>query len=122
MAFCAYCGKEISDQAPVCPQCGHPQRGIPPTWSPAAARRSDGYAVASLILAIASFIAIPFVPAIVAVILGTKSKHRLQLDPTLEGDTMAKAGVIVGWINIGLTILVVGIIVIAAANGAFRIE
>jgi hypothetical protein len=26
MAFCAYCGKNISDQAAACPQCGHPQR------------------------------------------------------------------------------------------------
>jgi TM2 domain-containing membrane protein YozV len=25
MAFCSYCGKEISDIAPACPGCGHPQ-------------------------------------------------------------------------------------------------
>jgi uncharacterized RDD family membrane protein YckC len=24
MAFCTYCGREISDQAPICPNCGHP--------------------------------------------------------------------------------------------------
>lgn len=24
MAYCTYCGREISDQAPVCPNCGHP--------------------------------------------------------------------------------------------------
>jgi len=24
MAFCAYCGREISDQALTCPNCGHP--------------------------------------------------------------------------------------------------
>ncbi len=31
MAFCAYCGTQISDQAAACPQCGHPTaaRGVP---------------------------------------------------------------------------------------------
>jgi uncharacterized RDD family membrane protein YckC len=28
MAYCAYCGKEISDQAPVCPHCGHPNEAL----------------------------------------------------------------------------------------------
>ena len=27
MAFCTHCGREISDQAPVCPNCGHPNEG-----------------------------------------------------------------------------------------------
>src|SRR5207249_7001591 len=102
MAFCANCGKEISDQAPSCPQCGHPQRGVAPFWTPAGGRRTDGYATASLILAISSFVVFPLIPAIVAVILGSKAKQRIAADPTLEGEGMAKAGVIVGWVNVGI--------------------
>ncbi|MCA1831935.1 MAG: DUF4190 domain-containing protein [Actinomycetota bacterium] len=122
MAYCANCGKEISNQAPACPQCGHPQAGVPPVWSPTPARRTEGLAVASLICGVGSFIIFPVIPAIVAIVLGTRAKQRLRENPQLEGEGMAKAGIIVGWANIGLWVLIIAVIVIVAANGGFQVE
>ena len=119
MAFCANCGKEISPQAPSCPQCGHPQMGVPPAWSPPVARKTEGLAVTSLILGVCSFVIFPIIPAIVGIVLGGRAKRRLRDNPQLEGEGLAKAGVIVGWVNIGLWVLVVGVIFIVAAAGGF---
>jgi hypothetical protein len=120
VAFCAYCGKELSDQALSCPNCGHPQKLA--AGPAATGGRTDGNAIASLILGIASFLVCPLIPAILAVIFGNKAKHSIANDPSLEGEAMAKAGVILGWVNIGLFALVVTIIVIIAASGGFHVE
>lgn len=120
MAFCAFCGKEISDRAPVCPNCGHPQGpAAPGTASGGAQGRTEGNAIASLILGIAAFVVCPLIPAILAVVFGNKAKQNIANDPSLEGEGLAKAGVILGWINIGLSALVVVLIVAVAAVGGF---
>jgi uncharacterized RDD family membrane protein YckC len=47
MAYCAYCGKEISEQALTCPHCGHPNealRGAPvPGETPVAVGEYAGF-------------------------------------------------------------------------------
>ena len=35
MAFCPYCGKEVSPQAFSCPSCGHPLAQMQPAMKPA---------------------------------------------------------------------------------------
>jgi hypothetical protein len=35
MAFCNNCGREISDHASTCPECGHPQKSAGPVRSSA---------------------------------------------------------------------------------------
>ena len=30
MAFCPYCGREVSPAAVACPNCGHPLKQVPP--------------------------------------------------------------------------------------------
>jgi uncharacterized RDD family membrane protein YckC len=68
MAFCENCGKELSDQAVMCPNCGHPRRATVATtvgqatgyagwWQRAVAYIVDGIIVAVpawIIMAIAS--------------------------------------------------------------------
>jgi hypothetical protein len=121
MAFCGFCGKEISDRAPVCPNCGHPQgaagAGVGTAGGAVTARRTEGNAIASLILGIAAFVVCPLIPAILAVIFGNKAKQNIAADPNLEGEGMAKAGVILGWINIGLVAAVALFIVILIVFG-----
>ncbi len=74
--------------------------------------------MASLITGIAGYVTCPLVLHIVAIVLGNQALGRIRSDPSLEGDGMAKAGVILGWIGvlIGAAFLVFAILF---AMGAF---
>jgi hypothetical protein len=67
-----------------------------------AAQRTSGYAIASLILGIAGFFVFPIVPSILAVVFGQKAREELRRDPTLGGDGLATAGIVLGWVGIAL--------------------
>jgi hypothetical protein len=127
MAFCTYCGTEVAEGLAACPKCGHPQAVVAaPAPGQAVAqavpgRRVEGLAIASLILGIAGLVVCPIVPSILAIIFGNQARNKIEIDPTLEGDGMAKTGVILGWVGIGLTVLVaVGaiIILVLVADGS----
>ena len=67
-----------------------------------AGQRTSGYAIASLILGIAGFFVVPIVPSILAVVFGQKAKEELRRDPTLGGEGLATAGIVLGWVGIAL--------------------
>jgi len=69
--------------------------------------RTDSLAVWSLVLGILSFLCcIPFVPAILAIVFGSRSKANIRASGgTLTGDGLAQAGVILGWIGLALDFL-----------------
>jgi len=82
-------------------------------------RTTNGKAIATLICGIAGFMVCPLV-AIAAVILGPQAKKEIAAEPDrYDGDGLAKAGQIVGWICLGLWVvfglLFLGIFIIAAA-------
>lgn len=114
MGYCANCGKEISDRAAACPNCGHPHAGA--GRPPGGSGRTDGNAIASLILGIAGLVMCPLVPSIFAVVLGNKAKERLAREPGLEGEGLAKAGVVLGWVGIAIGSVVV-LALLAAGGG-----
>lgn len=101
MAYCANCGKEISPQALSCPQCGHPgaRAGV---QIAAGARTYEGFAIASLACSIASFLVIPVVGSILGIVFGRMAQGRIAANPALEGEGLARSGIIVGWVGIGL--------------------
>lgn len=117
MAFCESCAAQISDQAAMCPQCGHPQPGAVGT-APPAGRRTEGLAIASLVLGIAGFVVCPLVCSILAVVFGNQAKTKIAQDPSLEGEGMANAGVILGWIGIALTAILIFIFIAAVGASA----
>lgn len=116
MAFCENCGQSISDLAAACPNCGHPQRK--PGSAGFGGKRVEGTAIASLILGIAGFLVCPVVTSILAIIFGNQAKAKIAADPSLEGESMANAGVILGWVGVGLAIAVAVIIIAIVAVGA----
>jgi hypothetical protein len=67
-----------------------------------AAQRTSGYAIASLILGIAGFFVFPIVPSILAVVFGQKAREELRREPTLGGEGLATAGIVLGWVGIAL--------------------
>jgi hypothetical protein len=67
-----------------------------------AAQRTSGYAIASLILGIAGFFVFPVVPSILAVVFGQKARDELRRNPSLGGEGLATAGIVLGWVGIAL--------------------
>lgn len=92
----------------------------------AAPRPTSGLAVTSLVCGLASFLLswlfIPALASIVAVITGHMALKRTKEDPSLGGRGMAFAGLIIGYVVIGIGVLTIGIIVASfLAVGAFTL-
>ncbi len=64
-------------------------------------------ALIALVLGIVSFVGLSIFAAIPAVILGRNARKEIQASGgMITGDGMAQAGIVLGWINIGLTLFV----------------
>jgi hypothetical protein len=79
----------------------------------------EGTAVAALILGIFGIIGCPLILSIPALIVGNQALAKIRQDPTLEGEGLARAGVILGWVGIGIFVVVAAAAIIALAVGSF---
>jgi len=69
-------------------------------------QQTSSLAVISLVAGIASYFIIPFLGAIAAIITGNMAKKEIHKSAgRLSGLGMAKWGVILGWINVGLSVV-----------------
>lgn len=74
----------------------------PPSYGP----QTSSLAIISLIAGIASFFIVPLLGAIAAIITGNMAKKEIQQSAgQLTGESMAKWGTILGWVNIGFSVL-----------------
>jgi hypothetical protein len=73
------------------------------------APRTSGTAIASLVFGILSWCVLPFIGAILAVILGHSAHNEIRRAPpgTIEGDGFAIAGLILGWAHLVIFIAVI---------------
>jgi hypothetical protein len=79
---------------------------------------TSSLATVSLIAGILGFTALPFLGSIVAVWTGYEARKETRaVPPKAAGDGMATAGIVMGWIGIGLG--VVGICCVIAYFGFF---
>jgi hypothetical protein len=101
------------------PPAGYQQYGYPGYAPP---RKTEGNAIAALVLAILSFVVCPLFPAVVALFLASSAKRNIEAsNGMLEGDGMVSAARIIAWINIGLSLLgivLVVVLIIVAAVGS----
>ena len=68
--------------------------------------QTSSLAVISLISGIASYFIVPLLGAIAAIITGNMAKKEIrQSAGRMTGEDMAKWGMILGWINIGLSLI-----------------
>lgn len=73
-----------------------------------AQKKTAGLAIASLVLGIAGLVLIGPLGAIPAVICGHMAKSRIKASQgELEGDGMALAGLIMGYVNIGIMVVMI---------------
>jgi hypothetical protein len=77
----------------------------------------DGSAVAALVLGIFGIIACPLILSIPAVIVGLQAQAKIRQDPTLQGEALARAGVVLGWVGIGIAVVAAAFAIIALAVG-----
>jgi len=85
----------------------------PPTGSYAVARPTNTLAIVSLSLGIAAYIVLPFISGIAAIVTGHMARG--QIKQTGEGGAgFALAGLILGYINVALSVIAVVVIVIVA--------
>lgn len=108
------------------PGYGPPQGPQPYGYQPAGygppqtQRPNNGYAVASLICSIVGVLFIlPVVGPILGIVLGNSAKKQIAQSQGREGgENLAQAGVILGWVGVGLNILV-GLFIAVVFIGIF---
>ena len=114
--FCPNCGTENTEGSTICQSCGAsltwpaPQLPMQATVRPAP---TSGLATASLIFGILGLTLLPTLGSIVAVILGHMAKSEIDSSAgQLEGSSLAAAGLVLGYIGLGLALLglVVGVL------------
>lgn len=68
-------------------------------------RETNGKAIAALVLGIAGFVIFPFVPSLLAIILGGQARAEIRGNPLEDGDGLAQAGVILGWVGVVMSVV-----------------
>lgn len=108
-------GHPITANARFCPQCGEPNPPPAtahqnPISTPAAPARTNGFAIASLILALLGIT----IPALICGYLGRRQIDQSQ--GTEQGRGLALAGIIIGWLQVAASIALVLVLVVVARN------
>ncbi len=103
---------EIDEEIPPTPavQRVEPQPAPPPPPRPPAPAGSttptNGLAIASLLLGIGGLTILPLLGSILAIILGYMARKEIRQRPgEVSGEGLATAGIVLGWIAIGLAVL-----------------
>lgn len=75
-------------------------------------RQTSALAVVSLIMGIVGWTVLPFLGSLVAIVTGHMARAEIRRQPqAMEGDGLALAGLILGWVAvIGSILLVVGFV------------
>ena len=97
------------------------QQNMPPYVQPPVATmmpQTSTTAIISLVAGIASYVILPFLGAIVAIITGHMAKSEIKKSMgRLSGNGMATAGLILGYVNIGLGLCALCVFVILPLLG-----
>ena len=83
--------------------------------------RTSGTAIASLVFGVLSWIALPFIGALLAVVLGHSARGEIRrASPgAIDGDGMALAGLILGWVHLALFVAIIMFIFMFLGGLAF---
>jgi len=109
------------------PPAGYgPQPGYgPPGYGPPGyggygpgGQQTEGKAITALVLAIASFLLCPLIPAVVALFLAGAARRDIDASGgRLTGEGLITATRVLSWVNIALSVVAVALVVLAVAIG-----
>ncbi len=93
-----------SEELPAVPP--PPPLPPPPRRAPSATVQTSGLAIASLVSGIAGWTILPLLGSILAIFLGYAARNEIRRDPDrLTGEGFAVAGLVLGWIMVGVSVL-----------------
>ena len=83
--------------------------------------RTSTMAVLSLVFGIVCWVALPFIGALAAVICGHSARAEIRRAPpgAIEGDGLALAGLVLGWVHLALCVLAIMAIALLFGGLAF---
>lgn len=126
MKFCTHCGKEVLDDALICPNCGcsvqydeNPQGTAAPQFTAPQPQHTapvaDTYSTMSILGLVLSFFT-----ALVGLIVSVLALNEAKRTGSAKSQSMAKAGIIIGAVEMGIGVLsvVIYIIVFFVALGS----
>lgn len=89
------------------------------SYQPSTYRSTNSLAVVSLIFGIACWFVLPLVGAIVAIVCGHMARGEIRrAEPgTVEGDGLAIAGLVLGYVHLALAVLAIAIVLAFLALG-----
>lgn len=93
--------------------------GTPPGYPGPMAPATSGWAIASLILSLANWLVLPVIGAILGIVFGHIALGEIKASQgRVEGRGVAMAGLIIGYVSLGLAVCVIAVVIIAiAASG-----
>ncbi len=108
MKYCWHCGRDNQSEARYCRHCGAPSSApLVEAASPPAAPlpQTSGMAIASLVLGLTWLY---WIGSILAIVFGHLAKNEIKRDPArLQGRGMAIAGIVLGWVGIGMLVVTI---------------
>lgn len=75
-------------------------------------RRTSTLAVLSLVFGILGWSVIPFLGSLVAIVTGHMARAEIRRDPLMDGDGLAVAGLVLGWLMVALAVLALFVLVV----------
>ena len=80
------------------------------------ATTTNAFAVTSMVMGILNFVVLPGLGSILALVFGYIAKSQIKKSPTpQDGDGMATAGIVLGYIGVALGVLLVALVIVLFA-------
>ena len=97
MKYCVHCGEQIADEAVVCPHCGRMVSSEPLNVQPAQNKSTNIFCILGFVFS--------FIFVVVGLVLSIIGYNQVKNTDDKTGKSLAKAGIIVSSVFLGLAVL-----------------